>query len=157
MEKIAKEPRPEKPVERGKEGTRGKANKIGAATRYDFKGGVLTPYGGLLPLAALLEKLGFLQLLWERLTVKRQPASLSNGQFVLGTVLMFYLGFARLHHVRYVRDDEMVQEVLGSEGPLPVQSTFWRFLASLHIHNEAQLMGITTELVGRVKKRAGCG
>jgi len=150
MEKIAKAPRPEKPVERGKERTRGKANKIGAATRYDFGGGVLTPYGGLLPLAALLEKLEFLQLLCEKLTVKRQPASLSNGQFVRGTGLMIYLGFARLHHVKSVRDDEMVQELLGSEGPLPVQSTFWRFLASLHLHNEEQLMGITPELVGRV-------
>jgi hypothetical protein len=150
METIAKAPRREKAVESGKERTRGKANKIRADTRYDFGGGVLTPYGGLLPLAALLEKLEFLQLLWEKLTVKRQPASLSNAQFVMGTVLMFYLGFARLHHVRYVRDDEMVQEVLGSEGALPVQSTFWRFLASLHIHNEEQLMGINTELVRRV-------
>jgi hypothetical protein len=150
MEKIAKAQRAEKLVERGKEGTRGKANRIGATTRYDFEGGVLTPYGGLLPLAALLEKLEFLQLLWEKLTVKRQPASLSNGQFVMGTVLMIYLGFARLHHVRYVRDDEMVQEVLGSAGALPVQSTFWRFLASLHLHNEEQLMGINTELGRRV-------
>jgi Transposase DDE domain group 1 len=149
VEKIAKAPRREKLVESGKEGRRGKANKIGAATRYDFEGGVLTPYGGLLPLAALLEKLEFLPLLREKLTVKRQPASLSNGQFVLGTVLLLYLGFARLHHVRYVRDDEMVQEVLGSEGPLPVQSTFWRFLASLHLHNEEQLMGINREMVGR--------
>lgn len=149
MEKIAKAPRREKLVESGKEGARGKANKIGAATRYDFEGGVLTPYGGLLPLAALLEKLEFLPLLGEKLTVKRQPASLSNGQFVLGTVLMLYLGFARLHHVKYVRDDEMVQEVLGRAGPLPVQSTFWRFLASLHIHNEEQLMGINREMVRR--------
>lgn len=150
MERITKEARPEKPVERGKEPKRGKANKIGADTKYDFGGGVLTPYGGLLPLAALLEKLEFLKLLWERLTVKRQPVSLSNGQFVMGTVLLFYLGFARLHQVRYVRDDEMLQEVLGSEGPLPVQSTFWRFLASLHLHNEEQLMGINCEMVRRV-------
>lgn len=149
MEKIAKGARREKAVASGKERTRGRANRIGAATRYDFGGGVLTPYGGLLPLAALLEKLEFVQLLWEKLTVKRQPVSLSNAQFVMGTVLMFYLGFARLHHVRYVRDDEMVQEVLGSAGALPVQSTFWRFLASLHLHNEAQLMGINSEMVGR--------
>ncbi|MGH2362889.1 MAG: hypothetical protein ACRDGM_20365 [bacterium] len=40
----------------------------------------------MLPLAALWEKLDFLKLLWERLTVKRQPVSLSNAQFVLGTV-----------------------------------------------------------------------
>lgn len=150
MEKIAKAARREKGVESGKERALGKANKIGADTRYDFGGGVLTPYGGLLPLAALLEKLGFEKLVEERLTVKRQPVSLSNAQFVLGTVLMFYLGFARLHHVRYVREDEMVQEVLGREGPLPVQSTFWRFLASLHLHNEEQLMGIDSEMVRRV-------
>jgi len=150
MEKIAKAPRPEKRVESGKEDRKGKANRIGAETRYDFGGGVLTPYGGLLPLAALLEKLEFVKLLREKLTVKRQPVSLSNDQFVLGTVLMFYLGFARLHHVRYVRDDEMVQEVLGSGGRLPVQSTFWRFLGSLHLHNEEQLMGINREMVRRV-------
>src|SRR3972149_2363979 len=150
METIAKAPRREKAVASGKERTRGRANRIGAATRYDFGGGVLTPYGGLLPLAALLEKLEFVQLLWKKLTVKRQPVSLSNAQFVMGTVLMFYLGFARLHHVRYVRDDEMVQEVLGSAWPLPRQCTFWRFLASLHLHNEEQLMGIDSEMVRRV-------
>lgn len=150
MESIAKEGRPEKSVGSGKELKTGKANRIGADTRYDFGGGVLTPYGGLLPLAALWEKLEFLRLLWEKLSVKRQPTSLSNGQFVMGTVLMFYLGFARFHHVKYVREDTLMQEVLGSEGPLPVQSTFWRFLASLHLHNEEQLMGINSEMVRRV-------
>lgn len=45
MEKIAKGARREKAVASGKERTRGRANRIGAATRYDFGGGVLTPYG----------------------------------------------------------------------------------------------------------------
>lgn len=154
MESIAKGRRPEKPVESGKGLKTGKANKIGALTRYDFRGGVLTPYGGLLPLAALLAKLDFLKLLWEKLTIKREPTSLSNGQFVMGTVLLFYLGVARLHHVKYVREDTMMQEVLGSEGALPVQSTFWRFLDSLHLHNEEQLMAINTEMDGGCGKRA---
>ncbi len=150
MESIAKGRRPEKPVESGKGLKAGKANKVGAMTRYDFGGGVLTPYGGLLPLAALLEKLDFLKLLWDKLTIQREPTSLSNGRFVMGTVLLFYLGFARLHHVKYVRGDTMMQEVLGREGALPVQSTFWRFLDSLHLHNEEQLMGINTEMERRV-------
>jgi hypothetical protein len=34
-------------------------NRIGASTPYDFNGKNLTPYGGLLPLATMLEKLGF--------------------------------------------------------------------------------------------------
>jgi Transposase DDE domain group 1 len=150
METIAKGASREKPAERGEPRAAGKASRIGAATRYDFGGGVLTPYGGLLPLAALWEKLGFLKLIGKWLTVGRQPESLTNAQFVLGTVLLFFLGFSRYHHVRYVREDEMVQGVLGSEGPLPVQSTFWRFLDSLDLHNEGQLMKVNTELSRRV-------
>jgi hypothetical protein len=34
------------------------ANKIGASTPYDFEGRNLTAYGGLLPVATMLEKLG---------------------------------------------------------------------------------------------------
>ena len=37
-------------------------NKIGASTPYDFQGRNLTAYGGLLPVATILEKLGFQQL-----------------------------------------------------------------------------------------------
>jgi hypothetical protein len=65
-------------------------------------------------------------------------------------VLLFFLGFCRYHHVQYVREDEMVQGVVGGAGPLPVQSTFWRFLDSLGPHNEEQLMRINQELSGRV-------
>ena len=34
-------------------------NKINASTPYDFNGKNLTPYGGLLPVITMLEKLGF--------------------------------------------------------------------------------------------------
>ena len=87
MEKITERQKREKRIARGKESVWRRASKIGAATRYDFGGGVLTPYGGLLPLAGLWEKLGFLELVGKWLTVGRQPESLSNGQFVVGTVL----------------------------------------------------------------------
>jgi hypothetical protein len=36
-------------------------NKIGPSTPYDFAGRNLTAYGGLLPVATMLEKLGFQQ------------------------------------------------------------------------------------------------
>ena len=96
METIAKGERGGKDFGGGERRTAGEARKIGAATRYDFGGGRLTPYGGLLPLAALWEKLGMLALVGRGLTVKRQPESLSNGQFVLSTVLLFFLGFSLL-------------------------------------------------------------
>jgi hypothetical protein len=37
-------------------------NKIGASTPYDFDAKNLTPYGGLLPVATMLEKIGFQEL-----------------------------------------------------------------------------------------------
>ena len=53
METIAKGERREKRAGRGGAQAAGRARKIGAWTQYDFGGGVLTAYGGLLPLAAL--------------------------------------------------------------------------------------------------------
>lgn len=87
-------------------------------------GGVLTPYGGLLPLAALWEKLGLLALVDQWLTVKRQPDSLSDRQFVVSTVLLFFLEFPRYYQVRYLRQDKQEgARGIGGAGPLPVQST----------------------------------
>src|SRR5207249_6944943 len=43
-------------------------NKINASTPYDFNGRNLTPYGGLLPIITMLEKLGFQPLVEQTLT-----------------------------------------------------------------------------------------
>ncbi len=47
------------PARQGLGATARQPNKIGASTPYNFRGKKLTPYGGLLPVATLLEKLGF--------------------------------------------------------------------------------------------------
>src|SRR6266851_8530725 len=46
-------------------------NKINANTTFDFEGKNLTPYGGLFPVATMLEKLKFQELIEEIITVKR--------------------------------------------------------------------------------------
>ena len=48
-------------------------NKINASTPYDFNGKNLTPYGGLLPVITMLEKLGFQSLVEQTVTSKRIP------------------------------------------------------------------------------------
>jgi hypothetical protein len=48
-------------------------NKIAASTTFDFDGKNLTPYGGLFPVATMLEKLGFQKLVEDTLKVKRIP------------------------------------------------------------------------------------
>ena len=48
-----------KPEKQGSEDSASEPNKINASTPYDFNGKNLTPYGGLLPVITMLEKLGF--------------------------------------------------------------------------------------------------
>jgi hypothetical protein len=62
----------------------------------------LTAYGGLLPVGTSLEKLGFRQLVEETLNVKRQTRAMPAHQFILAMVLACYVGFSRLHHMRFL-------------------------------------------------------
>src|SRR5256885_15649668 len=108
-------------------------NKIGASTPYDFEGRNLTPYGGLLPVATMLEKLGLQQLLEATITSKRVTRVMSLYKFALGIVLGFYVGFQRLNQLRFIARDPILTGVLGVDA-LPPQSTLWRFLAGLHLN-----------------------
>src|SRR3979490_2925852 len=108
------------------------AYKIGPATPFDFQGKNLPAYGGLFPIATMLEKLGFRQLVEETLTVKRATRVMSMYQFVLAIVLAIYVGFSRLNHMQFIRREPMLTGILKVT-QLPPQCTFWRFLASLRI------------------------
>jgi hypothetical protein len=114
-------------------------NKIAASTHFDFHGKNLTPYGGLFPVATMLERLGFEKLVNETLTVRRIPRVMTIYQFVLGMVLAIYVGFARLNHLRFVAQDPMLTGIL-KVSRLPGQSVFWRFLASLNLNLAGQLL-----------------
>ena len=128
-------------------------NKIGASTPYDFEGRNLTAYGGLLPVATMLEKLGFRQLVEETLTVKRKTKAMAMYQFVLAMVLACYLGFSRLFHLRFLEREPMLTGILQVLR-LPPQSTFWRFLAALHLGVARQLLQVQRRMRERVWEAA---
>ena len=75
------------PAKQGELALLRKPMKIGAATPYDFKGSNLTPYGGLLPVATMLEKLGFQQLIERHVTIKRLTTSMPGFRFVMAMIL----------------------------------------------------------------------
>ena len=54
---------------------------------YDFCAKNLTPYGGLLPVATMLEKIGFEKLIDETVTVERTTKAMSTYQFFLAIIL----------------------------------------------------------------------
>jgi hypothetical protein len=82
-----RENRDKSPAKQGVEEAIVEPSKIGASTPYDFAAQNLTAYGGLLPVATMLEKLGFRELIQETLTVKRVTRAMSMYQFVLAMVL----------------------------------------------------------------------
>ena len=128
-------------------------NKINACTPYDFNGKNLTPYGGLLPVITMLEKLGFQSLVEQTLTSKRIPRAMDLYRFVLGIVLGLYIGFARLNQLRFIARDPILTGILKVT-KLPVQSTFWRFVNALHRNVARQMLVIMRTMRGRVWEAA---
>ena len=81
------------PIRQGPQGVTPEPNKINASTSYDFAGKNLTPYGGLLPVITMLERLGFRALVEQTVTSKRIPRAMDLYRFLLGIVLGLYIGF----------------------------------------------------------------
>ena len=130
-----------------------KPMKIGAGTPSDFTGSHLTPYGGLLPVATLLEKLGLQELIERHVTIQRPTTSMPGFRFVMAMILALYVGWTRLHHLQFLQREPMLTGILGVE-PLPVQSTFWRFLGSLHWVVARQRLEVTRRRRQRVWEAA---
>jgi hypothetical protein len=124
-------------------------NKIRASTPFDFSGKSLTPYGGLLPIATMLEKLGFQALTEETVTVKRITKVMGGYGFILAMILGIYIGFSRLNQLRFIARDPMLTGILKIVR-LPPQSTLWRFLAALHGSAAQQILTVQTAMRRRV-------
>ena len=137
------------PEKQGAEQSASEPNRINASTPYDFSGKNLTPYGGLLPVITMLEKLGFESLVKETLTSKRIPRVMDVYRFVLSIVLGLYIGFSRLNQLRFIARDPILTGIL-QVGKLPVQSTFWRFVNGLHRNVARQLLMVMRTMRERV-------
>src|ERR1035437_1183158 len=92
----------------GSEGPTSEPNKINSSTPYDFSGKNLTPYGGLLPVITMLEKLCFQSLVEQTVTCKRIPRAMDLYRFLLGIVLRLYIGFPRLNQLRFIAHDPIL-------------------------------------------------
>jgi hypothetical protein len=137
----------------GTEGVVAEPLKNGASTPYDFAARNLTAYGGLFPVATMLEKLGFRQLVEEKLTIQRQTRVMPGYEFVLAMALALYVGFSRLNHLQFLKHEPMLTGILKVVS-LPPQCTFWRFLASLDRSAAGQILKIQQALRQRVWEAA---
>jgi hypothetical protein len=142
-----------KPANQGVRDVVSEPNKINASTPYDCSGKNLTPYGGLLPVITMLEKLGFQSLVEQTVTSKRIPRAMDLYRFVLGIVLGLYIGFPRLNQLRFIARDPILTGILRV-AKLPVQSSFWRFVNALHRHVARQILTIMRTMRERVWEAA---
>jgi hypothetical protein len=72
----------------------------------------------------MLERLKFQELIEESITVKRRLRAMLC-YLLLSMMLAIYVGFSRLHHLRYVARDPMLTRILKVL-TLPLQNTYWR-------------------------------
>jgi hypothetical protein len=116
----------------------------------------MTAYGGLLPVATMLEKLQFQRLIEEHVTIQRLTTSMPGFRFVLGMILALYVGFSRLNHLQFLEREPMLTGILQVV-KLPPQCTFWRFLASLHLVVAGPLLEVGRRMRQRVWEAAHVG
>ena len=144
---------PKTPEKQGSEDSAPEPNKISGSTPYDFNGKNLTPYGGLLPVITMLEKLGFQSLVEQTLTSKRILRAMDLYRFLLGIVLGHYIGFPRLNQLRFIARDPILTGILKVT-KLPVQSTFWRFVNAWHRNVARQILNMMLTMRQRVWEAA---
>ena len=114
----------------------------------------MTAYGGLLPVTTMLERLGFRELIEQHVTITRLTTSMPGFRFIVAMILALYVGFSRLNHLQFLEREPMLTGIL-EVSKLPVQSTFWRFLTSLHLVVVArQLLEVGRQMRQRVWQAA---
>jgi hypothetical protein len=106
-----------------------------------------------MPVITMLEKLGFRSLVEQAVTLKRIPRAMDLYRFVLGIVLGLYIGFPRLNQLRFIARDPILTGVLPVT-KLPAQSTFWRFVNTLHRNVARQILTIMRTMRERVWESA---
>ena len=149
MVRSAKEDSRRKPEKQGEDCAFAGATKIGPGTSYGYTEDRLTPYGGLLPLEKLLDGLKFRELFHSYYPEPKRQTHYGSYFFIKGLLLLLFIGFRRIYHFFYVREDSLLLGLLGVS-KLPDMSTFWRYLHSVGI-NQA---GAMVRLMAALRERA---
>jgi hypothetical protein len=131
-------------------------SRIGVNTEYSFSGTNMSPFGGLFAASCFVKQMGLEKLLNDRITTERKTRA-TLAQYILSTIYLLYIGYERVAHIQYVKDDPLYQRVLGMNR-VPGQSSVWRFLnKSLDKRSEGQLRETIFEMQERVWQAANIG
>lgn len=128
--------------------------KIGPNTEHDVCSERLTAFGGLLALIKFLDLIKFKEVFNQVYVRPKRKTLLGCYRMVLGLLIMLFIGFQRIGHIRYLREDAMITGILKITR-LPAVSTFWRYLQSLKIVQSQSLLRLMAAIRERVWRLAG--
>lgn len=126
-----------------------RALRIGPNTPHGVCSERLTAFGGLLALVKFLDLVNFKEVFKKLYVRPKRKTQLGSCRMVLGLLMLLFIGFQRIGHFKYVREDSMLCGILKVP-LLPVVSTFWRYLRSLTIIQSQALLRIMAALRARV-------
>lgn len=102
------------------------------STPYGVCGERLSAFGGLLALVKFLDLTKFKEVFDALYVSPKREVKLGCYRMILGLLSLLFVGFQRIGHFKYIREDSMLCGILKVT-LLPVVSTFWRYLRSLTI------------------------
>jgi hypothetical protein len=137
-----------------RDGHKRRVAEIGANTPHGLCSERITPFGGLLALVKFLDLIAYRDV-FEGIYVSpdRKP-KLGCYRMLLGLLILLFVGFQRIAHTEYIREDAVVCGIL-KVGRLPAVSTFWRYVRSLSIIQSQALLRVMAELRARVWRLIG--
>ena len=142
--------RQEKQVgKRAEEGAEERVARITPETPYGECSERLTAFGGLLALVKFLDLIGFEERFEEHYVHPKRMPKLGGYRMAAGILMLLFIGFQRLWHFTYIRDDAMLCGILRVK-MLPAVSTFWRYLRSMSIIQSQSLVRLGGVLRHRV-------
>jgi hypothetical protein len=147
--KTKKEHKTKRSVNQGKEQTVRTPAKINADTGYEASEVRMSAYGGLLALTKFLDLVEFKEAFEKNYCSPTRKPALGCYRMILGLLGLLFVGFARIGHFYYLRDDEMLCGWIGVTR-LPVVSTYWRYLFSLTRGQSQSLLKLSAVIRSRV-------
>lgn len=104
---------------------------FGGKVSFEATGTTMTPYGGLVPFAAFVKKLGFVDELVRTCPVERtSPNAAPVRDIVVSLILLNICDGRRFAHVDRLREDPAIAEIFGI-GAVRSDDTIRRFLKSV--------------------------
>lgn len=126
-----------------------RAPHIGPNTPYGKCTERLSAFGGLLALSKFLDLIQFQDVFNEHYRSPKRRPTLGCYRMVLGLLMLLFVGFQRLGHFTYVREDPMMCGLLRVDR-LPAVTTFWRYVQSLWMVQSEALLRVMAALRERV-------